>query len=74
MTLTLICEGCGEVYAPADARDVTIVDPGYARYGCPECGYVVRSVPPTAETTSGTAESDATPAIVSVGNSEAITD
>lgn len=74
MTLTLICEGCGEVYVPSDARDVTIVDPGYARYGCPECEYVVRSVPPTAETTNGTAESDAVPAIVSIGDNKATTD
>jgi rubredoxin len=74
VTLTLICEGCGEVYAPADARDVTVVDPGYARYGCPECEYVVRSVPPTATTANETAGSDTIPAIVSIGDSKATTD
>ena len=46
-SLTLVCEGCREVFGPANARTTTIIGLGYARYSCPECGYVVRSVPPT---------------------------
>jgi rubrerythrin len=46
MSLTLVCEGCGDVFGPPDARTITIIGPGYARYRCPDCGYVVRSRPP----------------------------
>jgi rubredoxin len=46
MTLTLVCEGCGEVFSPDEAAGITIIGPGFARYTCPECGYVIRSVPP----------------------------
>jgi predicted RNA-binding Zn-ribbon protein involved in translation (DUF1610 family) len=62
--LTLVCECCGEVYAPADAQDITILGLGYARYACPECGYVIRSAPPNSDTTDGTGASDLIPAIV----------
>jgi predicted RNA-binding Zn-ribbon protein involved in translation (DUF1610 family) len=46
MSLTLVCEGCGNVFGPTDAETITIIGPGYARYSCPDCGYVVRSRPP----------------------------
>lgn len=46
MTLTLICESCGTIFEPDEASEIDILDSGYARYGCPECPYVVRSVPP----------------------------
>jgi predicted RNA-binding Zn-ribbon protein involved in translation (DUF1610 family) len=63
--LTLICESCGTLFRPDDAHDIAIMGPGYARYGCPECGWVVRSIPPaTAERPS---ENDVTPAIVPIG-------
>jgi rubredoxin len=67
-TLTLVCERCGEVYAPADAQEIMILGPGYARYECSECGYVVRSVPPNSNTTDGTAASDLIPAIVPIAD------
>jgi phage FluMu protein Com len=68
-TLRLICESCGKVYTPADAQNITILGLGYARYACPECEHVVRSTPPNAGTTNGTAAngtaaSDLTPAII----------
>ena len=69
-TLTVICESCGEVYTPADAQNITILGMGYARYACPECGYVVRSAPPNAGTTNGTAASDLIPAIVPLAQTE----
>lgn len=49
MTLTLVCEACGEVFEPSDARGIAIFGPGYAHYGCPECSYTIRSVPPGPE-------------------------
>lgn len=47
MSLTLICESCGELFAPDEARQIEVLGPEYARYECPDCGYVVRSRAPT---------------------------
>lgn len=58
MTLTLICESCGETFEPSDARGIVILGPGYARYGCPECGYSVRSIPPGPEAFDADSRSD----------------
>jgi hypothetical protein len=63
--LTLICESCGTQFGPDDAHGIAIMGPGYARYGCPACEWIVRSVPPaTAERAS---DRDVTPAIVPIG-------
>lgn len=70
MSLTLVCESCGEVFGPSDARGILILGPGYARYGCPECGYVVRSVPPSPGAIEETTENEPTPAIVPIEESE----
>ena len=64
-SLTLICEHCGTIFDPDDARRTAIVGLGYARYGCPECAWTVRSVPPPpAERTNDTL----TPAIVPIND------
>jgi rubredoxin len=68
--LTLVCEGCGEVYTPAEAQNIAVLSPGYARYTCPACGYVVRSVPPASGATDGFTESGLIPAIVPITDSD----
>jgi DNA-directed RNA polymerase subunit RPC12/RpoP len=60
MSLTLVCEGCGDVFGPPDARTITIIGLGYAQYRCPDCGYEVRSLPPA----------DPIPAIVPLGTTD----
>jgi hypothetical protein len=62
--LTLICESCGTQFGPDDAQSIAIMGPGYTRYSCPECEWVIRSIPPaTAERPS---DRDITPAIVPI--------
>jgi hypothetical protein len=63
--LTLICESCGTQFGPDDAQSIAIMGPGYTRYGCPECEWVVRGVPPV--TTERPNERDVTPAIMPIG-------
>lgn len=52
MSITLICESCGTLFTPDEARYTTVYGPEYAEYGCPDCEWTVRSSPPseTAET------------------------
>lgn len=68
MTLTLVCGFCGEVFSPNDAQGITILGPGFARYGCPnpECDHVVRSRPPAPNTS---VEEAPIPAIVPIDDS-----
>jgi rubredoxin len=60
---TLICESCGHIFAPDDAHGIAILGADFATYGCPECGWTVRSVPPLAIETN---DERLTPAITPV--------
>lgn len=61
MSLTLICEFCGEVFGPSEAEDISIFGPRHGQYTCPNCDHVVVSVaPPTDKMNDDETDSDDT--------------